>query len=121
MSIEKLFMKLTDGNWHSINELADEAGLQTSKLTEFSKFLSQHGIVTYEHEAKKVKMEPDWARIFPPIEPENPKPQDTYATFIIPPKTTITVEATQISNLSTVPLEVEARINGNIKEIAINL
>jgi len=118
VSIDKFFTIIKNGAWHNIDQLADQLGLRTSKLTEFSKFLSEHGLLKYDDKTHKIKIEPIWKLLLP--EPELPETKTTVATFIIPPETSIDVQTTHISNLSNIELEVSLRINSKIKEVAIN-
>jgi hypothetical protein len=118
LSIEKFFTVIKDGEWHSTSELADQLGIQTSKLVELTKLLSDHGLIKYEDKTRRIKIEPIWKLLLP--EEEKPsEPKTTVATFILPPETSIDVQSTRISNLSNIELEIDLRINGRIKELAI--
>ena len=119
MSIDKFFAAIKKGGRHSIDELSDQLGLQASKLTELSKFLSDRGLIKYEDKTHRIKIEPIWKLLLP--EEESPKPKTTVATFIVPPETSIDVQSTQISNLSNIELEVSLRIINKIKEVAIRI
>jgi hypothetical protein len=120
LSIDKFFTIIKDGAWHSIDELSDQLGIQTSKLVELSNLLSKHGLLKYEEKTNRIKIESIWKLILPEEE-EPTEPKTTVATFIIPPETSIDVQSTRISNISNVELEVNLRINQKIKEIAIKV
>jgi hypothetical protein len=120
LACEKIFVVLKDGEWHDVAELADQTEIQTDKLIEFSQFLHEQGIVTYEDKTHRIKMEPEWRRLLP-IEAELAEPKTTVATLIIPPETSVDVQNTHISNLSKIELEVTLRINSKIQEVAIDV
>ena len=65
MSIEKFFTVVKDGTWHSIHELGDRLGIQTSKLIELSKLLSEKGLIKYEENAHRIRIEPAWQLLLP--------------------------------------------------------
>lgn len=117
MSVDRFFTAIKNGVWHSIDELSDQLGVQTSKLTKLSKLLSDHGLIKYEEKNHRIKIQPIWKLLLPEEEPNDPK--TTVATFIIPPKTSIDVQSTHISNIGNIEIEVGLRINSRIKEVAI--
>jgi len=120
LNIGKFFTAIKDGAWHSIDELSEQFGIQTSKLAEFSKFLSDHGILEHDWKTNRVKIEPKWKLLL--LEENEPtEPETTLATFIIPPETSIDVQSTHISNISNVEIEISLRINNRIKEVAIKI
>ena len=120
MNTEELFAILEDGAWHDIAELSKQIEIQTDKLIQFCKFLSEQGIIKYENKTHRIKIEPEWKRLLP-IESELAEPKTTIATLIIPPETSIKVQSTRISNLSKIELEVSLQISDKIREVAINL
>ena len=120
MNIEKFFSAIKDGEWHSIDELSDQLGLPTSKLAEFSRFLSERGLLKHEEKTGKIKIESLW-KLLLPEQAEPTEAKTTVATFIIPPETSINVQSTHISNMSNVELEVDLRIDNRIKEMAIRI
>jgi len=120
LNIEKFFAIIKDGAWHDLAELANQMEIQPDKLTEFSQFLSEQGIIKYENKTHTIKIEPEWKRLLP-TESELAEPKTTVATFIIPPETTIDVQSTRVSNLSRIQLEVTLRISDKIEELSINL
>jgi len=120
LSIDKFFTVIKNGAWHSIDELSEQLGIQTSKLAEFSKFLSERGLLKHDEKTNRIKIEPIW-KLLLPEEGELPEPKTAVATFIIPPETSIDVQSTHISNISNIELEVNCRINSRIKEMAIKV
>jgi hypothetical protein len=65
LTIIKLFAAIKDGKWHNITDLSSQIKVQTDKLTEFSKFLSTQGIVTYEEKTARIKVKPEWQNLLP--------------------------------------------------------
>jgi len=120
LSVEGFFTIIKDGAWHSIDELSDKLGIQTSKLIELVKLLSEHGLLKYEDKAQRIRIEPVW-KLLLPEQDEPAEPKTTVATFIIPPETSIDVQSTHISNISNVEVEVSLRIDSKIKEVAIKI
>jgi len=125
LSLDRFFGIIKDGEWHSVEELSDELGLRTSRLTKLSKFLSGHGLLKYEEEDGKIRIKPMWKLLLPEhgelTERTHAESKTTLATFIIPPETTIDVQSTHISNISNVEVEVSLRIDNKIREVAIKI
>ncbi len=65
MSSEKLFSTLKDGAWHNINDLAPNLGIPAVKLAECARDLRDKGIVEYEEETQRIKIEPKWVTLLP--------------------------------------------------------
>ena len=120
MSIYNFFIAIKNGEWHTTDELADQLGIQTSKLVEISKYLSDHGLIKYEDKTRRIKIDPIW-KLLLPKQGKTTEPKTTLATFIIPPETSIDVQSTHISNVSNVELEVSLRFDNKIKEVTIKV
>lgn len=117
MSLDQFFAIIKNGTWHTMDELAESLELPTDKLTRLAEFLSEHGLVDYDDEAKRAKIRSIWKLLLP--KDDSPEPKTTVATLVIPPKTSIMVQSTRISNLSNVELEIDLRVDDKIKEVAI--
>jgi hypothetical protein len=111
------FAAIKNGEWHSLDVLSDNIGLQTSKLIKLSQFLSDHNLLKYDDENQRIKIKPMW-KLFLPKQEKPTELKTTLATFIIPPETSIDVQSTHISN---VELEVGLRFNDKIKEVTIKV
>jgi hypothetical protein len=48
LSTEKFFDVVRDGEWHSLDELADQLEVPVEKLVELSRFLSNQGMIQYQ-------------------------------------------------------------------------
>jgi len=125
LSLDRFFSIIKDGEWHSVEELSNELGLKTSKLTKLSKYLSDHGLLKYEEEDGKIRIKPMWKLLLPEsgelTERTHAESKTILATFLIPPETSIDVQSTHISNLSGVEVEVSLRIDNKIREVTIKV
>jgi hypothetical protein len=65
LTIEKFFDILKDGEWHDLTNISDQIEVQTSKLTEFTLFLTQQGIISYEDKTHRIKIKAEWQDAFP--------------------------------------------------------
>jgi hypothetical protein len=119
LDVERFFAFLKDEAWHSVAELSEQTETEEDKLVEYSQFLAGKGIVKYDDQKQRVKVEPEWSRLLP--DETELEPRSSVANFIIPGKTSVLVQSTRISNLSNIELEVTVRINKRIREVAINL
>ena len=120
MDVERFFAILKDDAWHSVADLSEQTEIEADKLVEYSQFLAGKGIVKYDDQNQRVKVEPEWSRLLPD-ETELAESRSSVANFIIPGKTSVVVQFTRISNLSNIELEVTLRIDKRIREVAINL
>jgi len=77
MSLEEFFTVIKDGTWHNIEELSDKLDLSLTRLVKISNFLSQHGLLKYEEESNKIRLEPKWRLLLPQEEPTEPKTTTT--------------------------------------------
>ena len=65
LSSEKLFTTIKDGAWHNLNELADQIGVPVAKLIECAYDLCAKGIVRYQEDSQRIKIEPEWKILIP--------------------------------------------------------
>ena len=65
LSSEKLFTTIKDGAWHNLDELADQIGVPVTKLIEYIRDLCDKGIVKYQENTQRLKIEPGWEILFP--------------------------------------------------------
>jgi predicted transcriptional regulator len=65
LNIEEFFAILEDGEWHDINKIADQFQVQTDKLIELSKCLAEKGLIEYEAENCRIKIDPEWKNLLP--------------------------------------------------------
>ena len=118
--IEKLINLLKDGEWHSTEEMAEKTETTEKNIEELIKTLSEYQLLQYDEINKRAKLNLAWKK----LELENrthEKKEGKMAlgTIILPNEQTITVQNTKISNLTNEELELEIKMNGKIREIAI--
>jgi predicted transcriptional regulator len=65
LSTEEFFDTIKDGGWHNLNELAYQLGVPVEKLIEYSRLLSNQGMIQYEEETQKIKIKPEWNPLIP--------------------------------------------------------
>ena len=116
MSIDKFFAAIKNGRWQNIDELSEKLGISIIKLEELSKFLSERSLIAYQEKNRKIRIQPLWRLILPE---EQCDPKATVTTFMIPPKASIDVQSTHISNISNVEVAVSLRIDKKIREVTI--
>lgn len=120
MSVDTFFAAIKNGAWYSIDDLSVQLAISTVKLEELSRFLSNHGLIKYEEETRRIMIQPTWKLLLPAE--EQPKLAKTIvANFVIPPHASIDIQSTHISNMSNVEVEVTLRIDNKIREVAIEV
>ena len=65
LSCERLFATIKDGAWHNLNELASQLEIPLDKLIECAQDLYSKGIVEYQENAEKIKIQPEWKTLLP--------------------------------------------------------
>jgi hypothetical protein len=63
--LEKLLAILEDEAWHDVYQLASQIQIPPDQLIQFSRFLSEKGIVKYEDKTHKIKITPEWKNLLP--------------------------------------------------------
>jgi len=80
LEVERFFAILKDDAWHSVAELSEQTEIEANKLVEYSQFLAGKGIVEYDDQNQRVKVEPEWSRLLPD-ETELVEPRSSVANF----------------------------------------
>jgi len=62
---EKLFITIKDGAWHDLSELAAEIEIPIDKLIECARDLCDKGIIEYQEDTQRMKIEPKWEILLP--------------------------------------------------------
>ena len=55
-TIDRVLELLKDGNWHKLNEIAKQSGLQQSKLEAIVNFLAEYEFICVEKDEQKAKL-----------------------------------------------------------------
>lgn len=120
MSKLSLFFELIkDNSWHSINELSKTLNVQPNRLSEMSKLLSEHNLIEYRQDTEEVKINPKWKFICEEYD-EHVEQNQSIGTIIISPEKSVNLQGTTITNLTDAALELNVRVDKEIKEITIN-
>ena len=117
--LDTFFGTIKDGTWHSIVDLSTQLDLSKNKIDELCRYLSDKGLITFDEEEQKIKIQPIWGLVLPKELEKKPAKKSTLANFIIPPNASVEIQSTTITNLSNVEIELTVRLEDKIKEIAI--
>jgi hypothetical protein len=120
--LRNLLDALGDNKWHEIGKVANTLGVSEKHLKETASFLSSAGILQYDDERGLIKIKENWKTLLISEENYETKGLDKTAigTIILPPEKTVTIQNTNITNLTNQTLELELKINTKLREIAIN-
>ena len=55
-TIDRVLELLKDGNWHKLNEIAKQSGLQQSKLEAIVNFLAEYEFICVDKDEQKAKL-----------------------------------------------------------------
>ncbi|MEM3705915.1 MAG: hypothetical protein QXX59_08395 [Candidatus Bathyarchaeia archaeon] len=128
--LEKLLDLLSDNVWHNITDIAKNLEIPQEKANQIVTFLAQADMIQHNPATNQIKLNQNWKTLII-NQKENPQetqaqtqtPQETataVGTIIIPPRKTLIIQCTRITNLTDTSLELEIRINKKLNEIAIN-
>jgi hypothetical protein len=123
--LERLLALLSDNVWHSINEMAQTLEIPQDKLEQIIMLLTESDLIQHNPATNQIKINQNWKTLTinqKETNPETQAPSETTAvgTIIIPPKQTLIIQCTRVTNLTDNSLELEVRINKRIREIAIS-
>jgi hypothetical protein len=63
--LEKIIAILEDEKWHDVYQLAQQIQIPPDQLIQFSRFLSEKGVVKYEEKTHEIKITPEWKGLLP--------------------------------------------------------
>jgi hypothetical protein len=120
--LEKLLALLSDNVWHNTNEIAQTLEIPQDKLQQVIAFLAETDLIQNNPATNQIKLDQNWKTLMINQKETNPQTETATAvgTIIMPPKQTLIIQCTRITNLTDNNLELEVRINKKIREIAIN-
>jgi hypothetical protein len=123
--LERLIALLSDNVWHSINEMAQTLEIPQDKLQQIITLLTETDLIQHNPATNQIKINQNWKTLAinqKQTNSETQTPPETTAvgTIIIPPKQTLIIQCTRITNLTDNSLELEISITKRIREIAIN-
>jgi len=112
------FDLIKDGSWHSINEFSEALNIPPNRLGEMLKLLTEHNLIEYKQDLEKVKINPKWKFICEEYN-EPVKQKQAIGTIIIPSEKTVNLQGIKVTNLIDTALELNFRIDKELKEITI--
>jgi len=123
--LERLIALLSDNVWHNTNEMAEALQIPQNKLQQIITFLTDTDLIQHNSATNQIKLNQNWKTLIinqkEPIPETQTTPETTaVGTIIIPPKQTLIIQCTRITNLTDTSLELEISVNKKIREIAIN-
>jgi hypothetical protein len=124
--LERLLELLSDNVWHSTSEMAEALQIPQNKLQQIITLLAETDLIQHNSATNQIKINQNWKTLAINQEETNPEtktPQQeatAVGTIIIPPKQTLIIQCTRITNLTDNSLELEISITKRIREIAIN-
>ena len=127
--LEQLLTLLNDNVWHNVDEIAEKVQLPRDKLEQIIKFLTETDMIQHNPATNQIRLNQDWKTLImnqkeqsleSPAQKLQEENMTAVGTIIIPPKQTLIIQCTRVTNLTDNSLELEVRINKKIREIAIN-
>jgi hypothetical protein len=118
--LDHLLNLIQDGAWHSLQELAKNSNIPKQKLETLSKLLSNTNIIEYETKNNQVRIKKEWQRILKNTSNEPESEIAAVGTVVLPPKKNVEIQGIQLTNLTEKELEINIRVNKNLKELAID-
>ena len=121
--LERLLTLLSDNVWHSLTEIAQALEIPQDKLEQVVAFLAETDLIQNNPATNQIKLNQNWKTLMINHKETSPEAQTlttAVGTIIIPPKQTLIIQCTRLTNLTDNSLELEVRINKKIREIAIN-
>jgi hypothetical protein len=113
------FHLIKDNSWHSVNELSKALNVPPDRLIEMSKLLSEHNLIEYRQNKGQVKINPKWKFIFEEYN-ESEEEKQSVGTIMVPPEKSVKLQGITVTNLTDTSLELNVRMNRELKEITIN-
>ncbi|MEM4704207.1 MAG: hypothetical protein QXJ02_03980 [Candidatus Bathyarchaeia archaeon] len=55
--IEKMLETLSDGRWHTFNEIQEKTKMKDVQLQQIAKFLKEYGLILVDENGKRLKLE----------------------------------------------------------------
>ena len=117
--LEEFLDSIKNGMWHSLAQLSSKLSLPFDRLAEISKSLHEKGIVKYEERGQWVKIDPEWEFLLSGEE-EKVDHKPTIGTVIIPPQQGVRIQDVQITNGTSLDVELWIKVCEKLTEVAIS-
>jgi len=117
---ERFFLYvIEDGEWHRLEDVAEELGISHSRVQGAAEYLAGGGLIQYDEEKGEVRVK-DWVKRLPGAEWQEPGKR-SFGAVTIPREGDVKVQDTTISNNLDLDIEVAFVIAGEkLKEISIS-
>jgi len=124
--LEKLLTLLGDEKWHTQEEVVNALQIPKEKVQAITRFLAEADLIIRNEETNQIKLNQNLKTLIinqkersKEAEAQTPLENTAVGTIIVPPQKTITIQNTHITNLTDKSLELEIRVDRELKEIAI--
>jgi hypothetical protein len=117
--LEKLLALLSDNVWHNTSEIAQTLEISQDKLQQVITFLAETDLIQNNPATNQIKLDQNWKTLMINQKETNQETQTAttaVGTIIMPPKQTLIIQCTRITNLTDNNLELEVRINKKIQQ-----
>jgi len=105
--LDSLLNQLGDLRWHRVKEIAEKVNLTPQQTGNLAKMLAQLNLIHYNEKAGWLKINPEYRSLL--TREEKPLHKPAMGSIILPAKETITIQDTQITNLTDTNLELLIR------------
>jgi len=95
---------LKDETWHTIKEIAQKLNQTTEQTQNIAKALAQQNLIQYNEKAGYLKINPEYTTLL--TNQQKPPHKPAIGSIILPTKETITIQNTQITNITNTNLEI---------------
>jgi len=102
-TIDNFLDLLKDETWHTIKEIAEKLNQTTQQVAETAKTLTQQNLIQYNEKAGFLKINPEYKNLL--TNEEKPPHKPAIGSIILPTKETITIQDTEITNITDTNLE----------------
>ena len=120
----QFFRLLQDGNWHSLEEIAEKTRVGLDELTKHCEEASQKGFVDYDAKTAKVRLGHDLMGILLQLKAENEKKaeweREGAGTAILPAGKAFEVQGLYVQNQTESDLKIMFTFNTKPKEIVLS-
>ena len=116
-TIDAFLDLLKDERWHSIKEIAEKLNLTTEQAVNLAKTLATKNLIQYNEKVGWLRINPEYKPLL--TEEEKPLHKPVIGSVILPTKETITLQTTEVTNMTDTNLELLIKACKRQTKIAI--
>jgi len=120
----QFFRLLQDGNWHSLEEIAEKTGVGVDELIKHCEEASQNGFVDYDAKSARVRLGHDLMGMLLQLKAENEKEAEWErrgaGTAILPAGKGFEVQGLRVQNQTESDLKIMFTFSTKPKEIVLS-